>query len=485
MPLALGGLVVLAAALRFPALGVQSYWFDETVTANLLDKSLGDMLRAIPDSESTPPLYYVLTWFWAKVFGTSEAAVRSFSALAGTLTVPVAFAAGRRLIHERAGLAAAALAAVSPFLVWYSQEARAYALLTLLTAAALLFFLRAREEPNAKHLAVWALLSALALATHYFALFLVIPMAALLPLSAEYRRRTATAIGAVGLAGLALLPLALDQASNEGADFVGSSSLASRAVQVPKQFLLGYDAPAETLLTILAGAVALAAIALVLTRANDHERRGARLAAGIAAAALAIPFVLAIGNVDYFLARNLIVVWLPAALVASAGFAASGAKRTGAGLLAVYAALCITQVIAVAADERYQRDDWRDAVEALGAPPANGARGIVVTPASGRVPVERYLEGATLFPADGTPVTEVDLVGLAARRPDQSPEPPRKTAQPVPEPSFREVGRVETPTYTVIRYRSEKPVGFFAASLAFNRLGDAQAAVLLQPPNAR
>ncbi|MBA3301808.1 MAG: glycosyltransferase family 39 protein [Thermoleophilaceae bacterium] len=483
MPIALAALVALAAALRFPTLGVQSYWFDETVTANLLDKSLGDLLRAIPDSESTPPLYYVLAWLWAKLFGTGEGALRTLSALAGTATVPVAYAAGKRLVHERAGLAAAALTAVSPFLVWYSQEARAYALLTLLTALAFLFFLKAREEPTARHLAAWAALSALALATHYFALFLVLPMAALLPLDAPSRRRTLTAIGAVVAAGLALLPLALDQASNKGADFIASSGLPSRVAQVPKQFLIAYDAPGETLLAIAAALIAAAAIALLLTRGDQRERRGAKLAAGIIAAAVGIPFVLAIVDIDYLLARNLIAVWLPAALVVATGLAAARAKRAGAVLVALYAAMSITAVLAVAVDERYQRDDWREAAEQLG-PPA-GTRAIVVTPGSGRLPMERYLNGARLFPESGLAVTEVDLIGLAERRPDESPEPPRRTAQPVPEPGFREIERIEAPTYTLIRYRSAKPIGFNPGGLAFNRLGDSRAAVLVQEPSGR
>src|SRR5438876_576650 len=83
-------------------------------------------------SGRTPPFYYMLAWGWAKLFGTGEVGLRSLSALAGTLTIPAAYAAGRALSSRRAGLIAAALFAVNPLLVWYSQEARAYALLALL-----------------------------------------------------------------------------------------------------------------------------------------------------------------------------------------------------------------------------------------------------------------------------------------------------------------------------------------------------------------
>ena len=85
--------------------------------------------------------------------------------------VPVAFLLGAELNGRRTGIAAAALVAVNPMLVWYSQEARCYSLLVLLTSIALLFFLRALRSDSGRDLAWWALASALALATHYFALF--------------------------------------------------------------------------------------------------------------------------------------------------------------------------------------------------------------------------------------------------------------------------------------------------------------------------
>ena len=105
-------------------------------------------------SESNPPLYYVLAWGWAKAFGTGEVGLRSLSALFGAATVPLAYCIGAELANRRAGLIAAALVAVSPMLIWYSQEARSYALLVFFCAASLLFFARAlrtaqRPRPGA------------------------------------------------------------------------------------------------------------------------------------------------------------------------------------------------------------------------------------------------------------------------------------------------------------------------------------------------
>src|SRR3954452_19185771 len=82
-------LTIAAACVRFATIDVQSYWFDEALTANLLAMPFGDMLSAIPDTELTPPLYYVLAWPWAHVVVSQEAALRSLSALFGIAVVPV------------------------------------------------------------------------------------------------------------------------------------------------------------------------------------------------------------------------------------------------------------------------------------------------------------------------------------------------------------------------------------------------------------
>ena len=74
--------------------------------------------------ETNPPLYFVLGWLWARVFGTGEVGLRSLSALIGTAVIPIAYLCGRELVSRRAGLVAAALAALSPFMIWYSQEAQ-------------------------------------------------------------------------------------------------------------------------------------------------------------------------------------------------------------------------------------------------------------------------------------------------------------------------------------------------------------------------
>ena len=75
----------VAAVLRFYRLGHQGFWFDEGNTALLVHFSPGKMLGLIPQTESTPPLYYCVAWVWARVFGYGETGLRSLSAVCGVL----------------------------------------------------------------------------------------------------------------------------------------------------------------------------------------------------------------------------------------------------------------------------------------------------------------------------------------------------------------------------------------------------------------
>lgn len=468
------GVTALAAALRFATLDAQSWWNDEAVTVHLLGQGLGGLLSDIPDSESTPPLYYLLAWLWSQLFGTGEVGLRSLSALIGVATVPAAFAAGAELVSRRAGLVAAALVATSPLLVWYSQEARAYALLVLLATLSLWLAGRALRG-DGRALAGWAGVAALALLTHYFALFVVVPEALWL-LAATRRRRPVVSAALVPAAtGGALLPLALHQAGNRGADFIGDSSLALRLAQVPKQFLIGFDAPAETVLLVVAAALAGVGLA-GLARVRD---RRLALPLGVGAAAVAVPLAFALAGVDYVITRNLIAALVPLAVVLATGLAASRAGLAAAGALCAIGAVA---AIAVAAEPEFQRDDWRGAARALG--PAAVERALVVTPVDGRLPLSIYLPSARQAGGqEPLTVREIDYLGLPGRRPGASPQPPDEPFPGAPGvPGFALAQRIDRPTFTLIRYRAAQPVTVLPQGIAAFRLDrDGNQLVLYEP----
>ncbi|HET9676483.1 MAG TPA: glycosyltransferase family 39 protein, partial [Solirubrobacterales bacterium] len=239
--LILGGIVVLGGALRFATIDLQSYRYDEAVTvARVLHPSLFDTFAAVPHSESTPPLYYLLAWFWSQPFGTGEAWMRTLSALAGTASIPVVYLAARALpLARRAALVAATAVAVSPVLIWFSQDARAYSLVFLLTALSFLFFARARRSGRRRDLAWWSVFSALALATHYFAGFVVLAEAALL-LWGSNRRAVAVALLPVVAMAALLLPVALEQREHAHAGWIASQPAGERLERATAK-LVGSD----------------------------------------------------------------------------------------------------------------------------------------------------------------------------------------------------------------------------------------------------
>lgn len=368
------GLTVLAAGLRFATLGLQAYHHDEIVTASrVLRGSFWHAMDAVGFSESAPPLYYALAWFWTQLTGTGEVGLRSLSALAGMATVPVAFLIGRELRGERAGLLAAALVAVNPMLLWYSQEARAYALMVLFAALSLLYCVRALRGGRRRDFTAWGIASGLALATHYFALFAVLAEAALL-----LRRRGRDSVRGLAILaafGALLAPLAIHQMSYGHAEWIGNFTLGHRLWEAAATFVTGETAdiigrPERPLLSILPLALCLAALALLALRAGRRERRAAAIPLTIAAATLAVPLALALASSskDYVLARNLVGALLPLLVAVAIGLTLPAARRLGrllaAALLAYSLAFCLLASFAPG----LQRPDWTVIADRMGEP---------------------------------------------------------------------------------------------------------------------
>jgi 4-amino-4-deoxy-L-arabinose transferase-like glycosyltransferase len=392
--------------LRFATLGEQSFWLDEAITVDLLRNDLVGMLRAIPDSESTPPLYYLLAWPWAKVFGTGEIGLRAFSALCGTATVPVAYAAGAALASRRAGLIAALLVATSPLLVWYSQEARAYALLVLCGALSFWLFASALRRPTGGTLAGWAAASALALASHYFAVFPVAAEAALLIALGSRPRALTAASAAVGAVGLALLPLALHQERGGRTSWIADVPLAERVEDVAREFVAGFYPLAHA--AKLAVLVVAAVIAFLVFRARAETRRAAFIALGVGALILALPLLLALAGHDYFLARNVIVAWVPVAIFLAIALASERARPAGAAVAGILVVASTAVVAATASRSDLARDDWRTVADTLATP---GQKLVVVAPEYERVPLVHYRPDVRPVGDRLVAVTEIVLLG--------------------------------------------------------------------------
>jgi len=446
------GLTVLAAVLRFATLGVQAYHHDEIVTASrVLRGSFWHAMDAVGFSESAPPLYYALAWPWTQVTGTGEFGLRSLSAVAGIATVPVAYLLGRELRDRRAGIAAAALVAVNPMLLWYSQEARSYALLTLLCAVSLLYFVRALDNGRRRDFVLWGLASGLALATHYFALF---PIAAeALWLLYRRRRQSAAGIGIVAAFAALLAPLAIHQMSYGHAEWIGNFGLGHRLWETAATFAIGETTdiiarPEQPALAFVPLALMLAAVLLLLVRGDREERRAAALPLGIAAAALVIPLLLAVlpGGKDFVLARNLMAALLPLLAGLAVAVTLRRARRAGLVLGVALVAYSLGFSIWASVSPGLQRPDWEVVAERLGEPQAPRA---MVTWVLGEASLRYYLSTGSIqvVPAEEHEwlVHEIDLISDG-----EAPPPPERLLGPAfVQTSTIDAGRLEIRRYAV------------------------------------
>jgi mannosyltransferase len=466
---ALVAIVVGGAALRFATLSHQSFDHDEAVTAwRVLQPSFAGTMRVVAHTERSPPLYYIFAWLWSKLFGTGEVALRSLSAIFGTLTIPAAYLAARELATRRAGLIAALLVALNPYLIWYSQEARSYALFALFAAWALYFFARALNEQTPRSLALWALTSTLALCSHYFAVFLIVPEGLLLVISIRPRRWALAAVAATGVVGLSLAPLAVGQESGP-TNLFRLEPLALRAGQALLDFVVSVEpsplvgSPAIDAVQILAGlgaAVMLAiAIVIVARRGASRERRAAVRVGVVAALSFGLPVLLAVAGHDFVEPRKVLIgSVVPLLVLAAVGLGARRAGRVGLVGAAAGAVIFTGVLAAVYESGQMQRLDWRGAAAAIG--PARQSRLLVVA-SSGQVPLAYYLHAADFRAHKGRGRIRAMQIDTLGRDPEVDP----------PGRGFRLVGLQHIAgTFWLHRYQASSPRLVTAAQVSGNRL---------------
>lgn len=478
---ALVGLTAVGIAVRFASLGLQSYHHDEVITAmRVVPGSFGDMLHEVRVSESNPPLYYVLAWGWAKAFGTGEFGLRSLSALFGAATVPVGYLIGRQLASRRAGLVLAALIAVNPMLIWYSQEARSYALLVFFAALSLLFFVRALDSRRGRDLAFWALASGLALCSHYFAVFAVALEAAWLLVALRRQwRAVLPALAAVGAVGLALLPLANSQINPNHIGWIENSPLPERLWETAVSFLVGEtghviaEAPRDRYALVPAILVG-ASLILVALRGSRRERRGAGIGLALGLGFVGLTAIAALAGKDYVVERNLLPALVPLTAAVAIGLAAAGARRLGLLLAVALCAYWLAFDVHVTQTPNLQRPDFRTVTDELG-PPRAGRRAIVTWKLAAD-PVRFYLRDEALRMYGGEErISEVDVLRK-----------PLATGLPVNlPPSFHQVRRVRADRLTLIAYASSHPVRIWFHTLRDLPTGFGDDAVLLDGPRSK
>ena len=382
----LGAFTLLGAILRFPFLSTQSFWVDEVFTRWVVDQhSLVAIWDQIRRTESTPPLYYLLTKLSTDLIGNAGPfALRLPSAVALTCAVPVSYMAVRRFIPTGPALATAGFVAVNPTLVNYGTDARSYGLLVLTGLLSIWALAEVLYDPAPRHYVWWGLACAAAVWTQYFAIFTLLgELVVLIVMLPEQRLRTmGAAVGLLLLVG-GVAPLAIDQANSENSAFIAAIPVTHRIEDAVRQFGMGANVPRSW----------LEGLGLLLVYASllhglwlGHASRGTRVLALLLVATVGLPLLCAVLHLeDRFYMRNMMIgIPLLGALAAPAL-----SRHRGTLMVAVGAVSCVVAVW-VASDWRYGQADWRGAIAHASAAQRSGPV-IVVDPGGFPRPASRHL----------------------------------------------------------------------------------------------
>jgi mannosyltransferase len=471
--------VAAAGALRFWKLGAQSLWFDEYVTTAVVSK--GKLIANVVHQEGSPPLYFIAVWGWTKLFGDSDTAFRSLSAVAGTVTVPVVYAVARELTRSRRiARVAAVLVALNPMFVWFSQEARAYSLFALVGSLSLLLCVRARMRGRITDLVLWGVASAAALSTHYFAVFLVLPEAAWLVLSLRRRwRRVVVGFLPLIVVSPPLLLFFSAQHSENNQKWIATHPLGFRFAEAGRQSLIGPGGQDDRLWAFGAALVAVAAV-IVVVRASHRERSAVAVMVAMGATGLLLPLAGAAIGSDYFIGRNAIASLVPLVIAVAIGLGAHRAGWVGATATAGLCVLSTLVVVSVANDPALQKADWRSLAALLDNSTSDS---VVVLQHDGHLGMAmlRYLRDArVLKPGESVRVQEIDLVYHIAKPVDRCGRFQGRNCEVILFPLFPKAltdrfvygGKPQVGHFSVNRYGSAEPVrlkpGDLVSRSAFN-----------------
>jgi hypothetical protein len=359
--------LIIGTALRLHRIGAESLWLDEAFSVDLAHSTLSRLFIETA-KDVHPPLYYLALHYWVRIAGDSETAVRLLSAIASVGVIGVLFTLASRLFGYATGLSAALLAAIAPFQIEFAQEARMYALLSLLSLMSLSTFVALVERGRLASFLGYVAATALMLYTHAYGVFvllaealaLVVIVASRAPDLRRFAKPCALAQACAVLLFLPWLPVLLRQ-----------------IFQVQRGFWIPERPPGSILetITLYSGSVplawllsALAAIGLVAVVLRRAESSGPRrLTLPVLGLWLMCPLIvpLAISQISepIFLPKYTIVASLAFTVLAARAVAIAPGRVGRIGIAALIAWASWTPLHEYYGTTR--KVAWRDAVAGI------------------------------------------------------------------------------------------------------------------------
>ncbi len=373
-------------------LNSQSFTSDEALSAYSASVPVPELFTGLPPDHT--PGYFLLLQNWMRVAGDVDFSIRFFSVFFGVLSVGLFFVVGQRLFSPRVGALAALLAAVNPFAVYYSQEARMYSQVLAFGTAALYWFARAYAQPQRR--AYWiahAAALAAALYTHYYAFALPLAEGVWIMVERGGRTRARLTLWLLSIAGAVILFLPWTPLMPRlfiPRTWPGPIDPTIFPAQVWAVFLAGATMPDEAAPVLFFLAAALLAYSILIAR---KSWQGRLLIIFLIVPLVGILILLTLRRNGIFV--RYLTILLPAFILLIA-LGLERAMRLRPPL--TYGGLALCSMLAVLSlqnyyfDGHYSRPDWRDAARWL---TAKGRPGDVILfdGADPTVEFKRYYRG--------------------------------------------------------------------------------------------
>jgi uncharacterized membrane protein len=233
-------LFACGSILRFYRLGSNSLWIDEYATLRISLLPFAEIFAEnLRNNSFEPPVHFWLTHGIVRILGGSEAAIRLPSSIAGGLTIPVVWLIARDLTGDlKTAHWSAALLALNPLHLWYSQEARPYALLVLVACIAIYFLVQAMGGSGPRGWIGFTVFTILAVFTHLVGLLLLVVAWGWCLAAVKRRQLARPLLGAsalvLGCAAPLLISIALATAQTPG---TGSPARPITGLEIPYTLL--------------------------------------------------------------------------------------------------------------------------------------------------------------------------------------------------------------------------------------------------------
>jgi len=348
--LLLGCVAALAAYFRFWRLGHESLWLDELWSVRAATRESWAGLLEEVRYDVHPPLYFAMLRIWMYLLGTSEAVLRSLSAVAGIGAVVVVGLLGRRLAGPAAGLAAATLQATAPFAISMDREARANGWMSFLSILG--FWLCSTDELRGRRWVAYFVVAAALPWLHLFGVWAVVGHGLWVASEAhtpEGRKKLAHWFAAASLAALCFVPW-LPSLRSQGGEFS-----ARQWYLLPEGDTLAWLLPD---ISGGPGCAAMLVVGVVLVLASADQVRTARLTAAGVLAQIVIPTAVSLTWAPFLRDRNVLALLPVLCLAAGIGYV-----RVRAGWMWVAVVAASFALNHVRSRFWGPREEWREAAQ--------------------------------------------------------------------------------------------------------------------------